>query len=271
MGTWMKIQGEKNTLAGNQRHATLLPASQREHAGVQTRTMVTSLSAKTESNDDACDNDDDACTLSVHELSLFCAEEGVDDTIRIPSMINRIENHESLARPKASWALLARPKAPSSRSNVPNAERHSVINKKEKQEKKGNLVKGKLPIINRTSFNSVIDLNGLEASADPTVACKAESSTRSSPSPCQEAFCLLADGGLVAQTFATTARKSTSTLRTLRAMRHAFAGNTSAPFSDFARMAGGHGAAIINDFDQNTGFCVMLQAWLQVERFTLRR
>ena len=197
MGTWMKSRGKITTLAGCfQRHATLLPASQREHAGVQTRTMVTSLSAKTESNDDACDNDDDACTLSVHELSLFCAEEGVDDTIWIPSMINRIENHESLARPKASWALLARPKAPSSRSNVPNAERHSVINKKEKQEKKGNLVKGKLPIINRTSFNSVIDLNGLEASADPTVACKAESSTRSSPSPCQEAFCLLADGGL---------------------------------------------------------------------------
>ena len=75
MGTWIKSRGKITTLAGCfQRHATLLPASQREHAGVQTRTMVTSLSAKTESNDDACDNDDDACTLSVHELSLFCAE-----------------------------------------------------------------------------------------------------------------------------------------------------------------------------------------------------
>jgi hypothetical protein len=71
MGTWIKSRGKITTLAGCfQRHATLLPASQREHAGVQTRTMVTSLSAKTESNDDACDNDDDACTLSVHELSL---------------------------------------------------------------------------------------------------------------------------------------------------------------------------------------------------------
>ena len=157
------------------------------------RAMVSSLSAETASNDDARDDDDDddnACSLSVLELSLFC-EEQTTEAAADDAMPDYVEDHESLARPKASWAvpvmLLARPKAPSSKSNVPNAELHSAINKKETKEKKG-----KLPI--RTSFNSVIDLNGLEASAEPTVACKAESSTRSRRSPCQ-ACRLLADGG----------------------------------------------------------------------------
>eukprot|EP00964_Phaeocystis_antarctica_P019944 scaffold11018_cov64-Phaeocystis_antarctica.AAC.1 len=145
------------------------------------RAMVTSLLAETASNDDARDDDDDddddnACSLSVLELSLFC-EEQTTEAAADDAMPDYVEDHESLARPKASWAvpvmLLARPKAPSSKSNT-----------KEK--------KGKLPI--RTSFNSVIDLNGLEASAEPTVACKAESSTRSRRSPCQ-ACRLLADGG----------------------------------------------------------------------------
>ena len=63
--------------------------------------------AETASNDDARDDDDDddddnACSLSVLELSLFC-EEQTTEAAADDAMPDYVEDHESLARPKASY------------------------------------------------------------------------------------------------------------------------------------------------------------------------
>ena len=177
--------------------------------------MTTGLSVETASHYGTYGTyggDGNRCTPSVLELSLFCAEQTTEEAVNDTpfAMPKHLEFCESLARPITSWvkpvALLHRLKSSSSKSGIP-AELHSVVNKKERRkEKMGKPASFNCywrptwsPSLSKlvssvSSLSSMVDFDSFALSAEPAVACKAESSMKDSPSPCQSCF-LLADGG----------------------------------------------------------------------------